>query len=222
MKESDKQILKSIAPLLILIMLFFIAGKFSLSQVKSLRSQIKNTEKTQSVLSDKLKTLRSVSQLSTDQKNIALAAMPKTNPALSVISQIRILAAETSLTVENIKSSSIEDATGGLSYTTTSFDLLGPRSAILTFVEKLGKMAPLTYIEKVDISENFGTDEVSVYTKTYYAALPETIPMATEAVSDLTSTEKEMLTQMLSLSQPVINENVIASASAINATPFGD
>lgn len=223
MKESDKQILKSAGPLLAIIVLLFAVGKFSLSQIKNLRNQITNAEKTQAVLADKLKVLRSISEMPASETNIALIAMPRTNPSLSVISQIKVLASESAVALENIKSTSLEEEGGGLSYATTSFKVFGSRAAILAFVEKIKIIAPITFVEKVDLSENFGISEANISTKTYFAPLPESIPTVTQAVSDLTSTEKEMLIQMLSLRAPMISdETFTASGSAINASPFGD
>lgn len=223
MKESDKQVLRSVAPLAVVVFLFFVVGRFSISQITNLRDQINTAEKTRSVLLNKLGVLHTISEMPSSETNIALMAVPKNNPAILVISQIRLLATQNAVVVEDIRSSSMEGGTGGLSYTMTSFNVIGPREGVISFIEKMGEIVPLTFVEKVDLSESLGVSEANVYAKTYYAPLPETIPTITQAVSDLTQTDKEILSQVSNFTRLVdIEEDSMSAPSAFNTNPFGD
>lgn len=217
--EKDKQILKAAAPLVIVVMLFFIVGKFGVSNIKEVRQQINNTKKTESVLNGKLKILQTVADAQAGA-DMSLIALPDKNPALSIISQIKLLSFNNSITVEGIKSSTPGDTTG-LSYVTTTFTAIGTEDSILSFARGINNIAPVSVIEKMDISTNAGSGEASISIKTYYAPLPATIPTITQAVTDLNATEKSLLSEIIALTPPVFSDIISASASAINQDPFG-
>jgi len=219
--ENDKQILKSVAPLVVVIILFFVAGKFAISQVKSLRDQISEAKKTQSVLSNKNIVLRTISQVSEAGSSAALIALPKSNPSLQVVSQLKSLASANAVVMDTVKSSAPVDTSGDLVYVTTSFNLKGPRDSILSFVKSVENLAPITYIEKIGLSEDGGSIEAVISVKTYFAPLPKTIPTITQPITDLTSTEKSLLSEITGLTQPAFTEVTFATSGAINANPFG-
>ncbi len=219
--ENDKQILKSTAPLVIVIVLFVMVGKFAVGQVTNLRNQIGEAKKSQSVLSNKLNVLRSVSQLSASGTNAALIALPKSNPSLQVMSQLKSLASSNLVVMEEIKVSMASDSSGGLSYVTTSFNIIGPKNAIVAFVKSVDTIAPITFVEKMELVEDSGLGAANITTKTYYAPLPATIPTLTQSITDLTSAEKDLLSQIGGLSQSSIEIPASASVSGINPNPFG-
>ncbi len=220
--EKDKQILKSIVPLLIVVALFIFAGKFAIGQIKNVSTQIKEAKKTQSVLSEKLKTLRSVSLVSASGSTAAIIALPKSNPSLQIISQIRNLASMNLLLIEGIRASVSESDIGQMSYVTTSFNLVGPREAISAFVKGIEGIAPMSFVDKLSLVEDgSGGTAASVTVKTYFAPLPSTIPTVTQSVTDLTASEKELLKQISSLTQPVIDTGIVATVSGANPNPFG-
>lgn len=220
--EKDKQIIKAVAPLLIVLLLFFVVGKFGISQIRSTKQQIDLMKKNEAVLTNKLKILRSISEVSASGADVSLVALPDTNPALSVISQIRLLASNNSIIIEGIKSSvPPSDNVADLTYVTTSFTAIGTKESVLSFVRAIDTIAPISIVEKMDISTSAGASEASIIVKTYYASLPTTIPTITQAVTDLNASEKELLSEISVLNPPVFNEFTFATGSAINQNPFG-
>lgn len=221
LSESDKQILKSVAPLVIVIILFIISGRFAISKVTDIRKQITDAKKVQLVLNNKLKTLSTISQNSGASANLAVMAFPKSNPALQLFSQIKILAGTNQLILSNIKSS-IGSAEGdNLSFLNTTFDITGSRNDIFSFIFGTSGIAPLTFIQKVDFTENQGAYTANITARTYFAPLPSTIPTVTQAVTDLSSVEKNLLAELGTLSQPITFEVSYATVSATNPNPFG-
>lgn len=219
--ENDKQILRSTAPLVVVITLFVIVGKFAVTQVTNLRNQISEAKKTQSVLSNKLNVLRSISQVSVSGTNTALIALPRSNPSLQVMSQLKSLASSNLVVMEEIKVSMASDGSDSLSYITTSFSIIGPKDAIISFVKSVDTIAPITFVEKMELVEDSGLGAANITTKTYYATLPTTIPTVTQPITDLTSAEKDLLSQISGLSQSSIEIPTSASVSGINPNPFG-
>jgi hypothetical protein len=220
--ESNKQIIKSFTPLVVVILLFLLVGKFSIGQVANLKSEINKVKKTESVLNKKLSTLLAVSQTTTLGANAALSALPKSIPSLQVVSQLKTLASVNQVVLNNIKASIVGSTDpSDLSYLNTAFDLSGSEEQILQFIKSIDTIAPITLIDKMSLAENGGLYTANISARTYYAPLPTKIPTITQSVDDLTSTEKVLLTQISNLSQSEVVEPVYASGSAVNVNPFG-
>jgi hypothetical protein len=219
--EGDKQILKSVAPLVIVLVLFIITGKFAITQITNVRNQISLAKKSQSVLSEKLKTLRSSAQISADGSGVALIALPKSNPSLQVISQLKMLASSNLALIEGLRSNVTESSTDEILHVTTSFSLVGPKDAIIAFVKGVDTIAPITFVEKMELVEDAGLSSATITTRTYFASLPKTIPTVTQPITDLTLSEKDLLTQLSKLSQSAIDTPAPSSGSGTNANPFG-
>lgn len=218
--ENDKQILKSVAPLVVIIILFVLVGKFGLDQINNIRNQINDAKKNQSVLSEKVNILKNISSVSVEAPADALVALPKTNPSLLVMAQINNLIANQPLLLANLGSSPPSESTGGMSSVLTSFSLSGTKDAIISFVENIDKIAPMSFVQKVDMngSGNELTADISI--KTYFAPLPKTIPTVTQAVTDLTATEKSLLTEISELTEVSLFD-VATASGGINPNPFG-
>lgn len=219
--ENDKQVLKSTLPLFVVVLLFIFAGKFAVSEIQKINNQIKETKKTQSVLSQKLNTLRSVSQLSVSGTNAAITALPKSNPSLQVVSQMKSLASSNLLLIQDMRSSASDKSSSQVPYVTTSFNLVGSKDAISAFIKGVDTIAPISFVDKVSLTQDGGAFAANISVKTYYAPLPSTIPTITQTVTDLTASEKELLNQIGRLSQPALNLPVTATVSATNSNPFG-
>ncbi len=218
--ETDKQVLKAVGPLLAVVLLFIFAGKFAASQVTKMTKKISEEEKVKQVLTEKLKVLSSVSATVGSSANTVLAAMPSTNPSLSLMYQLKILSSNYQLVLSNVKSSVDENMTSMMALN-SSFDISGSKDQIFSFIKAIGGIAPITFVQKVDLSESVGAYTATVTTKTYFAPLPTKMPAVTQAITDLSSTEKALLSQMNGLSRPVVLEINVSTPSAINTNPFG-
>jgi hypothetical protein len=218
--EGEKQILKSLTPLVIVIILFILVGKFGISQVSNLRLKINEAKKTQSLLTEKLDLLRSISVISPDSADLVVFALPKSNPTLQVMSQIEILASENSVTLTEMRSSSANSDSDRLSVT-TSFNITGTRDTIVAFIKGIDGIAPLTFVEKMSLTENAGLNVAEVSVKTYYAPLPKTIPTVTQSIADLSPSEMDLFNQISQLSQPLVGEVTTISTEGNNLDPFG-
>jgi len=219
--ENQKQIIKSVAPLVIVLILFLIVGKFGFAQISKIRSQIKSAEKSESILTDKLSILRSVAQTSATGANSVLFALPKSNPALQTISQLKVLASQNLVVLSDVKSTAGISSSSDLSSVNVSFVLTGTREQIISFIKGLDTIAPVTFVSKMDLSELAGVNVANVTTKTFYAPLPKTIPTVTQPITDLTPSEKDQLVKILGLTPPVFGEYTVTTISEVNPNPFG-
>jgi hypothetical protein len=218
--ENIRQTIKAGFPLFIVIILFIYAGNYSFSKAVDLKSKIKSAQKSETILAQKLNVLQTISATAESGARIASLAVPATNPSLSTTSQLRNLAGVNGIIISAIKSSIGSAGTSGLNQTTVSFNVDGPRAQVFRFLSDIGKIAPISLVDKIRITENAGVVMAEISVKSFWADFPKTIPSLTTPISDLTSAEKETLTKILGLTQPSFAE-VVSSQASINPNPFG-
>lgn len=207
-------------PLTISIILFFLVGVFGISKINAIRATIKSTQKDQATLTQKLNLLHTLSQTAVLGTGVVNSALPEGNSVLSVISQLKLLASANGITFSNIKSGVPTINELGLKEAVISFTLEGAKSQIISFLTNISGFSPIVVLNKIVISENSTGTDAQVTARSFWSPLPATIPFVTQAISDLTNTEKETLAKIANLTQPVFIE-ATQSGSAVNPNPFG-
>ena len=219
---KEKQIIKSIGPLLIVVVLFIFVGKFGISQISGLQSKIKETEKKRATLVQKLNILNSISQESAEWADLTIYALPRSSPSLQLLSQLRTISSNNNVVLTSVKVSPGGGGGKDLKSIGSSFSALGTKESIVAFCNSISQIAPMTLISNINLTDEAGMTKADITTRTFYADLPKTIPSVTQAVTDLSSSEKEIINQVSALSQPVMGETFTPSAEGINSSPFGE
>lgn len=221
--ESVKQVIMATLPLAIVVILFVTVGRFGISKVSDLRSQITQGQVEQTILTQKLNLLQELSSVATQGTGFAIIALPSDNWSLTVISQLKILAGGNGVTLSSIKSGSATTNQLGLSEADISFTAEGARAQIIFFIKGIAEIAPITSVDKIRFAESTGTVKADITVKSYWAPLPKTIPAVDQPMTDLTSVEKQTLTQISSLTQPILNQTtpLVPSTGPGNPNPFG-
>jgi hypothetical protein len=218
--ESVRQTAIAAAPLLIVIILFIFVGNFGISKVLGLRGQIQSSEALQATLTQKLTILQTLSATAASGSTFALNALPDTNPAISTIGQLKILALQEGIILSGIKSSGGVSATSGMNEASITFSADGALPKILSFLNDTTKVAPIIIVDRIAMSESLGTIRAEIGVKSYWADLPKTIPSIDSPVTDLTASEKATLSKITALTQPIFAQ-APASQGGINPNPFG-
>jgi hypothetical protein len=218
--ESVRQTITAGFPLFLVIIFFIFVGKYSVSKVTDLRSRIESAQNSEMILTQKLNVLQTISATAESGARVASLAVPATNPSLIVVSQLRKLAIANGVVLSAIKSTTGEAVTTGLNQATISFTTDGARSQVFSFISSIDKIAPISLVSKIEITEGGGVLRADIGIKTFWADIPKTIPSVTTPISDLTSAEKETLTKILGLIQPTFTE--VAPIQGVgNPNPFG-
>lgn len=217
--EGVRRTISAAIPLMVVIVLFIFVGKYSVSKVVDIRSQIISAQNSETVLTQKLNVLQSVSATAESGSRAAASAVPDTNPSLIVVSQLRILAAKNGVAVSALKSAMGAVSTSGLDQATISFTVDGARPQIFGFLSDISKIAPITLVDKIKITEGVGLLRADVDVRSFWAELPKTIPSVTAPISDLTAVEKETLVKITGLIQPSFE--VTSTQGGVNPNPFG-
>lgn len=218
--ESVRRAISAAVPLLIVIILFVIVGKFGISKVLGVRTEIASAQKVEKTLTQKLNLLQVLSPDIASKANMVASAVPDSNPSLAVISQLKILALNMGVILSAIKSGSGAINTSGLNEANISFALDGVKPQIFAFLNETVKIAPITIIDKIKMTETNESVKADVSIKSFWVEFPKTIPSVSSPITDLTAAEKEILTNLSGLIQPTFTE-VAPSQGDINTNPFG-
>jgi len=197
---------------------FLFAGKIGFNKITVQRKQIKDIGKTISILQKKKETLSVVSQTLSDNIQFFSLALPDTNPALSVIYQIKNQSSFSSLYVENIKGGS-ESKGKTYSRVDLNFDLNGSLENIISFLKVIENFAPIVSCEKLELNQSSGMYRASVTLRSYWASYPTEIPAITQPLSDFTEEELNMITKISELTLPPFS-TIYPSVPSERINPF--
>ena len=183
------------------ILLFVFAAKTGIAKISEQRKGLSEARKTQGILQQKENILRQIEAAVPLQVDILANVLPEKNPALIMISQIKNLAAVSGTTITTFKIGAQNDS-GDISFVDLNFDLEGGLREIVSFMNSIKALAPLSTINKAKINQAGGIASANVTIKVYFAGYPTKLPSLTEAASDLTEEEKSLLGTFSTLTLP--------------------
>jgi Tfp pilus assembly protein PilO len=219
--ENMLTVLKAFLPLLVVVILFIIVGQFGFGKISDIRSEIETAKSDQKILTQKLDILRRIEGNGEQSSNLVVTALPESNPSLLVTSQVRILAGKNGLTVGSLKASSPAAGTTGLSSVNISFNIMGSRSQIETFIKEVGSIAPITIVDRIKITESGpGTSMGGITLKSFWAPFPTKVPAVSQALTDFTPAEQQTLEELRSLTQPIFSQIPASTSSSGKSDPF--
>lgn len=215
-----KQVLSSTLPLIVVIILSIVVGNYGIGRVLRLQAQISQLNNDKATLSQKLTTLQGISATVGAGSQVAASALPGKNPALTTLSQIKSLATQNVVTLTNLKSGSESKSTAGFSEVGISFDVTGPRSGIIAFLDSIPKNAPITIVDKIKLNEAGGEARATVSVRSFWVAFPTTLPPVAENIPDLTQAEKDTLNKISALIQPQFIDVPAQEGESGRTNPF--
>ena len=218
--ENIKQIFSAGAPILVVIILFIVVGKFGVPKVLDVRSEIKSAQNTEKTLTQKISTLQTLSSSVAPKAGVVSSALPDTNPSLAVTSQLKSLALSQGVVLTGMKAGSGVTSGTDLHEINVAFTLYGARQQISNFLGETAKIAPITTIRKINITGSGGGVSADINAVSYWADLPKTIPSVTEPITELTQADNQILNNISNLTQPSFME-ITPSEGDINPNPFG-
>jgi hypothetical protein len=217
----QKKIIMSLTPLIVIVILFIVVGQFGISRIIDIKKQIQDSEKDLVVLTQKLDILRSLSGSVSQDVQVSSVVLPDTNPSLIAMTQIKVMGSNNGIVVSGFKSGSAKDNPTGVSSVDILFQAVGTRTQIIAFLKDVSKFAPITIVDKLNITESSGTTQADVSVKTFWSALPKSIPEITSPITDLTAAEKKVLTDVEMLTKPTFF-SVPANEGGGRADPFNN
>lgn len=217
--ENIKHIINSSLPLVISIFLFILVGNFGISKILEIRGQINQASADQNVLSQKVTLLQSVQTTISGSSNAAAVALPDSNTTLAVLSQLKNFGIINGTVLNNIKAGSPAQDPTGLSRVDISFDISGTPDQVATYLKGLSGLAPIMVVGSIKINESTGVEKATTVVRSFWAALPKTLPTSTQSISGLSSDEQNVLSTVNKLTPPTFTA-IPASAGAGKTNPF--
>ena len=184
-----------------IVVCFFATYKIGLNKLSNQKSEIKKIEKNINVLKQKQETLVKVKETLSEDMKFFSSALPDSNPALSIIYQIKNRSIENGLIINNIKSGG-ESKLKKFSKVDLSFDMEGNLINIISFIKLTQSFSPIFTIEKLELNQFGSFYKASVATRGYWAPLPKKIPAVNQPLSDFTDEEIKIITKISNLIVP--------------------
>lgn len=199
-------LLTPLALVLVLIVLAVVIFNVGIAKISSQNAQVSAAHKSENVLSQRISVLEQVSGTVTSQAKAADAAVPNMNSGLLALSQLKELAVKVGVTIADFKIGAEQQGTAGLSQVNLAISIEGPFSSIINFVNQLNSIAPIVVPGKIQITTSGGLSRGEITVSSYFGLLPTKLPALTEAVTQLTSGEMDVVTKISSLTQPTFLE----------------
>ena len=191
-----------LASLIILVILSTFVFKDLYSRISLERLKLERVRKDGTVLQQKQVFLQEVKEQVLSLSDSTLLALPDTNSALLEISQLKNIAEENAVALENLGVGGGDAAKGDISNVIITFDVLGKFDDVLNFLVEIQNTAPLARLENVKMAQAGDSTLVRAGLKVFWAELPTTIPAINEPVVQLASDEQEILNVLLQLAPP--------------------
>lgn len=213
-----RNLLSSVLPLLISIILFILVVNFGVGRVLQLRSEITQANIDKNTLTQKLNTLDSLGSNLPANTEVSSIALPDKNPAVITLSQLKSLATQNLVSISNIKSGSSVAPSASLSSADLSFEVVGPTPAILSFLNGVHKIAPITVIGRVKMSQVGQVATAAVTVSSFWSPFPTQIPAVDQPINTLTPDEQTILSSVNALVPPQFSQ--LSPAQGGRANPF--
>jgi len=205
--------------LIVLLFLFIFAAKIGLSRLNSQKQKLAVTRREELVFRQKQEILQEVQEEVLSLADLSATAVPDKNPALAVISQLRNFASSKGVILSNLQVASRGKVGKGLSRVEVGFEAEGDFSAVINFLEEIGKTAPISRVEGVEINQSAGTTRATVSLASFWAPFPEKLPPLTEPVKDLSAEELDLVRSLSELTPPLFLE-ITPSVPSARTDPF--
>jgi len=207
-----------IALLVLLGVLSVLAIRIGFGRIGQQREEVEVAGRDESTLSQKESVLRAVQGTVPTYVTTVAASLPEKNPSLSMIAQLRTLASSNGLLMQNIKIGSAVPS-GDLSMVDIAFGLEGAPVQVVSFLNSIKNLAPVSTIEKAKVNQSGLGTRADVTVRVYYSPFPKTLPSLTEPVRELTEEERSSLTRLSSLSLPAFT-TLQAQPAGVRENPF--
>lgn len=201
-----------------LAILSFVVINFGLAQISKQSQAVSEAKVNEKILAEKEATLTEVSATVAKEAASVSLALPEENPALAILSQLKLLALSKTIVLSNIKVG-VGSQEENLLRVNISFNANGQDINVLDFLSSIKNISPITTIEKIKMSQVSGVLSADTNVRGYWSLLPKTLPKVTEPVTNLSEPERNLLEKVMALTPPSFTQ-VTPSAPSIRDNPF--
>lgn len=211
--ENLKFLYIPLSVLLGIAVLSIISFKLFSDRLSQQQSEINQAQGQQIVLSQKLGALEHSGNIINSVQSISFA-LPGENPSFIEVSQIRRYTQALGLTLSSIQIGQETTDAGGILHANVNFDVEGNPITIFSLIDKIKGAAPLTVGNNISINQKGGTTMSTFTLSVYWSPFPEKLPAITEPVSELNTSDEEILSKVANLDLPVLGSQTASPAAS--------
>lgn len=192
--------------IIILLVVSVFAVKTGVDRINKQNKELKKVRMVENTLMEKEAELRSSSSVNPPLVTPATMALPDSNPALMIISNMKTLAALHAVSVNDLKVSGGASATAKVGGISIIFAVNGPVEEALNFMKETNNYLPLMRADRLEVRVTDENADISVNARSNYSAYPEKLPPITEPIDKITQEEYAVLNELTQKQTPAFFE----------------
>jgi hypothetical protein len=188
----------------LLVFLFIVLVQNGYRQIVAELDELEASQKTESLLLQKLSSLREIDQSILDKADVTLIALPEINPASFFLTHIKRIGEEREINLVKFITRGFADASAS-DLSSSEIKLEAQAADIRSFVDflqDLRKVLPLASIHKVEMTGGDGVVDMDMVVVVYWSGLPTQLPAITEPIRFLNASEQEILSEIVAFVKP--------------------
>lgn len=222
LKGELNYIYKPVLMLIVAVIVLVVGLGIGFKQVNNLRSKIEGSQKTITLLEQKVNALESVNEVLAGDITFLDIVLPARGAVLYGLSQVKDQAIQQNIAISNIKTGTSVEVDGGISKTAIGFEAEGENANMYSFLESFSKMLPLINVDKVNMTHSESITRASISINVYSAEYPKKIPAVTESIKDFSKEEIALLKEISNYTLPNFVEPTALQGVSVKENPFGE
>lgn len=183
--------------------LFVVLVQNGYQRITSELDDLEVSRKTESLLLQKLSSLREIDSSILDKANVTLIALPESNPSSFFLTHLKRVGGDKSVVFTKLKTVSL--STAGEEISTSEIRLEAEAQDIRSFVDflqELRKVLPIASIKKVEITNENDRMDMDATMVVYWSDLPTQLPPIMEPIRFLDTDEQIILSKIVAFTEP--------------------
>lgn len=224
LKNNGKVYAVAFFSFIFLFILIFTTGQKIYGNINKTINDTKQIESDVKLLQSKIESLKTVNKgFSSSDVDMLSISFPEENPSLFMYSQLKELAKNNNIILENISFSPGSPLNESVLKSAIDFTISGTKESVDKFILELSDTAPLSGLGGMSFDKYVKEGEtfkINMSVDIFYSPLPKTLPSQTNIVQYLTDDEKKSLNSLIGLKILTTLVSKPMPANEINIDPF--
>ena len=192
--------------IVILLVVSVFAVRIGIDRIGKQRKELKTVQKVENTLLEKEAELRNRASINLPLVTPAMMALPNSNPALMVISNMKALAASHGVSVNDLRVSGGSSGGVDVGRLSITFAVSGSFVEVLNFMKETKSYLPLMRTGRMEVRINNEITEIDTSARAYFSAYPDKLPPIMEPIDKITDEEYQILNELTQKQTPIFFE----------------
>lgn len=197
----------------VLVVLFVVLVQNGYRSIATELDELESSQKTESLLLQKLSSLREIDPSILDKADVTLIALPEGNPTNFFLTHTKRVGKDKDIKLLKMKTISMATSEEDISASEIRLEAeVGDIQSFVDFLQELRKVLPIASIDEIEISDEDGVTNMDATFIVYWSDLPTQLPPITEPIRFLEDSEQIILSEIVAYTKP---EFVILDPAAL-------